>query len=183
MLTGKQLQILAVLAENPAKELYLSEIGRIIEKSPGVFQKSINALEREGWVSSRKSGNQRLFRVNDKHPLFSEMKLLLRKTSGAQAVLKNIVSHIDGIKTALIYGSYAKDSMRADSDIDLLVVAASPADEDILVEALAKAERSLAREINYKFYNTSDLKRRLEKKDPFLKQVLSGKILIIKGKI
>ncbi|MBF0523421.1 MAG: nucleotidyltransferase domain-containing protein [Candidatus Omnitrophica bacterium] len=181
MVTANQLQILAVLAEHPEREFYLSELGALIGKHPGVFQKGINALEREGWVTSTRRGNQRLFRVNAKHPLLKEMKALIRKSIGAEALLKSIVNNMPEVKTALIYGSYAKESMRADSDIDLLVVANDLKVEDSLVGELSKVEKSLQRDVNYKIYEQKDFKQRRKQKDPFLSEVLSDKHIILKG--
>lgn len=153
----------------------------MIGKHPGVYQKSINALEREGWVSSQRRGNQRLFRINTQHPLFKEMKALIRKSVGAEALLKTLVNGISMIKTALIYGSYAKGNMRADSDIDLLVVTEDREVEDALVNALSKAEKSLQRDVNYKIYEENDFLQRRNKKDPFLSEVLSDKHIVLKG--
>jgi predicted nucleotidyltransferase len=181
MLTNKQIQILAIFTENPAKEFYLSEIGRIIGKQPGVFQKSINALVKESWLISSRRGNQRVFKVNASHPLFNEVKALIRKTNGAEAVLRKLMAGIKDVSVALVYGSYAKDRLRADSDIDLLVVAQNPDAEDILVKELPGAEKAIQREVNYKFYAVKDFDKRRKAKDPFLSEILSDKYILLKG--
>ena len=105
----------------------------------------------------------------------------MRKTAGFEAGLKRLVDAIPGIKTALIYGSYAKGGMRADSDVDLLVVTTRAAAEDELVRALARLERALGREVNYKLYREADFDRRRRDKDPFLAEVLSGGRIMLKG--
>ncbi len=183
MFTANQLRILAVLAEHPDREFYLSEVGSLIGKPPGVFQKGINALERDGWVESRRRGNQRLFRVNTQHPLLNEMKALIRKSIGVEALLKTVVDHIPQINTALIYGSYAKDSIRSNSDIDLIVVAKDLKVEDTLVIELARLEKYLQRDVNYKIYDQKDFHQRRKNQDPFLTEVLSGKHIVLKGAV
>ena len=80
MVTTNQFQILALLSESPEKDFCLSEVGSSIGKHPGVFRKGINALEREGWVISYRRGNQRLFKINKKHPLYNEMIALAMKS-------------------------------------------------------------------------------------------------------
>ena len=112
MLTTNQLQILAVFVENPHKEFYFSEVGRILGKLPGAFQKGVNSLVREGWLIDARRGNQRVFKINDSHPLFNEIKALIRKTTGGEAVLRKIAEDNKDITIALIYGSYAKDRLR-----------------------------------------------------------------------
>lgn len=182
-MTSGQLQILAPLIENPDEEYHLSELGKIIGKKPGVFQKGINALEREGWVLSRRRGNQRLVRINGTHPLLNEIRALVRKTVGVEALLKKALTGIEGIWTALIFGSYAKNRMRRDSDIDLLVVAGKPAAEDELVKVLGGIEKQIGREINYKFYIRRAYEFKKRSGDPFLKEVLSDSHVLLKGEL
>ena len=183
MITTSQLQILAVLVEHSDREFYLSEIGSLIGKHPGVFQKSSNALEREGWVTSRRRGNQRLFQVNAKNPLLKEMKALIRKSVGAQGRLKEMVDNFPEIKSAIIYGSYAKEKMRTDSDIDLLVVTNDIKIEDDFVLGLAILEKALQRDVNYKIYDEKDFDQRRKQKDPFLTEVLCDKHIVLKGSV
>jgi len=181
MLTNNQSLLLAILAENPQKEYFLQELGRLIGKKPGFFQRGINSLEKLGWVVSRRQGTLRLFKINEAHPLHKEIKAIVRKTTGVEAELRRVVNDIDAIKTAFIYGSYAKDHMRADSDIDLLTVVTDVKAEDRLVKELAGVEKLLGREVNYKLYDDKSFKQHLRKKDPFLTEVLSGKHIILKG--
>lgn len=94
MITSSQMRILSVLVEFPGKDYNLSEIGARIGKQPGAFQKGINVLESEGWVRSSRRGNQRLFSINEGHPLLKEIKALVAKTVGAEALLKALVNDL-----------------------------------------------------------------------------------------
>lgn len=181
MFGTNQSLILAILFENPQREYYLHELGRLVGKKPGVFQIGINSLEKQGWVVSRKQGPLRLFKINEQHPLYKEIKSVVRKTVGVEAELKGLVNNIEGIELALIYGSYAKDSMRPDSDIDVMLVVRDSKAEDKLVAELSRLEKTLGREINYKLYDENDFKQRRKSKDPFLTEVLSDKHIILKG--
>jgi len=181
MFGSKQTLILAILSENPQKEYYLQELGRLVGKKPGVFQIGINSLEKQGWITSRKQGPLRLFKINENHPLYKEIKSFVRKTVGLEAQLKEILNKIDGIEKALIYGSYAKDKMRPDSDVDVLVVVNNNKAEDRLVTEFSRIEKTIGREINYKLYNEKDFSKRMKEKDPFLIEVLRDKHIILKG--
>lgn len=181
MFTAHQSRILAVLSENPQKEYYLQELGRLLGKKPGVFQRGLNSLQEQGWIISRKQGNLRLLKINDHHPLCKEIASVVRKTFGVEAELKKAVDDIKGIKSAFIFGSYARGGMRPDSDVDLLVITDDPADEDKLVEKLSIVEKMLGREVNYKIYENRDFQRRRKSKDPFLAEVLERKHIVLKG--
>lgn len=183
MFSVNQSLILAILSENPEREYHLQELGRLVGKKPGVFQRGINSLEKQDLILSRKFGGLRLFRINLDHPLSKEIKAMTRKTSGAQGDLKKILDKMTPVVTALIYGSYAKDSLRTDSDIDLLVVADGPKAEDEIVKQLAVVEKKFGRDVNYKFYRETDFDHRRKNKDPFLAEVLSDKYILLKGSL
>jgi len=183
IMSPNQFSILAILDENPKREYHLHELGRLMGKKPGVFQRGINSLEKGGLINSRRQGNLRLFRINENHPLHKEIMALVRKTYGIEALLREAVMNIPGIRIALIYGSYARNKMRADSDVDLLIVADDPKTEDILVEALDGIEKTLQREVNYRIYEIEDFERKRESGDPFLQEVLSGEHVALKGSL
>lgn len=108
---------------------------------------------------------------------------LVRKICGIEALLRNAVMNIPGIRIALIYGSYARNKMRADSDVDLLIVTDDPKTEDILVEGLDGIEKALQREVNYRIYEMEDFERKRQSGDPFLQEVLSGEQISLKGSL
>lgn len=182
MYTDNQTQILATLISQPDKEYYLSELGKILQKHPGIFQRGINSLERQGIIISHKRGNQRLFSINKKHPLFNEIKAIIQKTQGAEGLLRKITKEIKEISIALIYGTYAKDKMRSDSDIDILIVGNARA-EGILLKKIGKIEKKLQREINYKIYSKIEFTKKREMKDPFLEEILFDRYILLKGTI
>ncbi|MFH0948365.1 MAG: ArsR family transcriptional regulator [Elusimicrobiota bacterium] len=182
MYTDNQTQILATLTSHLDKEYYLSELGEILQKHPGVFQRGINSLERQGIIISHKKGNQRLFSINKKHPLFNEIKAIIQKTMGAEGLLRKKVLEIKEISIALIYGTYARDKMRSDSDIDILIVGDIRV-EDILLKKIEKIEKKLQREINYKLYSKIEFVKKRKTKDPFLEEILSDRYILLKGTI
>lgn len=179
--TKNQSQILALLISHPGEELYMSEIGDAIGKRPGVFQKGINALEAQGIITSRKRGNQRLFRLNDKHPLLNEIKNIVAMSAGAEAELRAIFNRMPKVLSAVIYGSYASGAMRPDSDIDVLIVGSDNSIEDNLMRKFSSAEKRLRREINYTLYLPSEFDNKLNGNDPFLENIQHNKYIVLKG--
>ena len=107
----------------------------------------------------------------------------MQKTYGAEGLLRRLVKEIKGISIALIYGSYARDKMHLDSDIDILVVADNLKSEDELLSKIDGIEQILQREINYKFYSEKEFFKKMKAKEPFLEEVLSDKYILLKGKV
>ena len=183
MYTQRQLQILALLMDAPGREYYLSEIGERLGKHPGVFMRGLSSLEKEGILTSRKKGNQRLVTINPHHVFYHEISSMVKKAAGAEGSLRDVVKKIKEIRLAFIYGSYAKGGMRADSDIDLIAVTDKTSAEDLLLKNIVKIEKQLSRECNYKIYSTREFDEKRRSKDPFLSRVLSEKMIMLKGKI
>ena len=180
MFSNNQLKILALLMSQQEKEYYMSEIGEVLEKKPGVFQRGLNSLVKEGIVVSRRKGNLRLFRINTDYPLFPEIRKIVEKTVGVEGLLRRMVEGMDKVEKAFIYGSYAKDSMRADSDIDLAVVGDGGIESELIRE-LKKIEELVDREINYRLYSRKEFAEKTTAKDAFLLEILSDEIIILKG--
>lgn len=141
--TKNQKLILEIFFNDPAKSYYFRELGRIVEKQPGVFQKDINKLVAHGFLISEYKARSRFFKLNKKHPLYKELKAIFFKTVGAAGKLKEILKNINDIKITFIFGSFAKEEEDSFSDIDLMIIG-NP-DEDLLISKISKLETQLAR--------------------------------------
>lgn len=191
LFTNNQAQVLAVLLSQPGKDFNLSELGEIIGKHPGVFQRGINSMEKDGLIVSKKRGNQRLFRINGNNPFFDEIKSIIEKTIGVEGLLKEMVNNVKGIIIALIYGSYAKGELRSDSDIDVLIIVGKKYNEshlfdivqDEILDKVTVIEKKIQRDINYKLYLEDEFVLKRKEKNPFLEEVFSEEYIKLKGKV
>lgn len=179
-LSENQLLLLRLFFTNPEKSFYMQEVGRILGKKPGVFQRTLNALAEEGWLKSEYRAHARFFQANTQHPLYPELKRIVAKTVGVEGALRDLVERLSEVSVALLYGSFAKGTQQRDSDIDLLVVGKPSAEEKLLKE-IGSLEKKLQREINYKFYSEEEFRRKRAKGDPFLEEVFTDKRIVLKG--
>ena len=83
---------------------------------------------------------------------------------------------------APIYGSVAKKTDTAQSDIDLLVVADDLTLED-LYSALSTAEQQLGRPVNPTLLTRGELDKRSTSGNPFLERVLGGPMIPLIGEL
>jgi predicted nucleotidyltransferase len=75
-------------------------------------------------------------------------------------VLKNALKPLSKkIKAAFVFGSFATNSARAGSDVDLLVIGSCSFGE--VVAAVGKAQDKLGREVNPSVYPADEFKKRL----------------------
>lgn len=164
---------------NPEKSFYLRELERKLGIPVSMLRKELIALEKEGIFSSSRQGNLLYYSLNKEYPLYNEIKAIIFKTIGIQGTLSRALLPLKDIEVALIYGSYAKSSSNAKSDVDLFIIG-NP-NEDILVEKINNLEKNLKREINYNIYSRADFEKKKKKKDSFIEDVLKNKKIFLMG--
>ena len=81
LFSPNQLLLCKLFAFYPDRSFYMQEIGRILEKKPGVFQRMLNILEKEGFVKSEFKANARFFQLNPDYGILKEIQGILKKTS------------------------------------------------------------------------------------------------------
>jgi len=178
-LTKNRAELLKLFFTNPDQAFYMQEIGRILGKKPGAFQRTLNNLVSEGTLESEYRANARYFKVNKNYPLFEELKSIVFKTVGVSGSLKDVLERVGNVEFAFIYGSFAKAKEDYMSDIDL--VAIGDLDEDRLIRELDKLEEQLQREINYKLYTLKEFRKEVEGRMPFLVEILRDKKVVVIG--
>jgi predicted nucleotidyltransferase len=178
-LTKNQAELLRLFFTNPDKAFYMQQIGRILGKKPGVFQRTLNNLVSENILKSEYKANARYFKINKSYPLYKELKSIIFKTVGVVGSIRTVLEKINNLNIAFIYGSYAKKGQNSLSDIDILII--GKPNEDKLSSYLDNLEEKLQREINYKLYSLANFKKDIEVKEPFISEILEDKKIMIKG--
>ena len=169
-------KLLSYFFTNPQANLYLREIAAKLNVDAANLSRELSQLVSDGVFISRKQGNLKYFSLNSQYPLYRELKSIISKTIGVQGAIKKLLSKIPGIKRAFIYGSFAKNTERAGSDIDLcLVIRKKDFKENPLLERLHQLESGLGREINYTFFTEEEWKSKQRSKDSFVLAILKGK--------
>lgn len=172
-------ELLVLYFTNSDKKYYLRELERILNFSVGNIRRELIKLESAGLFLSESKGNLVYYNLNKSYPLFKELKSIIFKTSGAPKMLQNILEKFKGISQAFVYGSFAKEEERGDSDIDLLII--GKVDEDKLIEEIDKLERKLQREINYAIYGKEDFSKKKKEESSFVLDILKEKKIFLIG--
>jgi len=178
-LTKNRAELLRLFLTNPEQSFYIQEIGRILGKKPGIFQRTLNNMEKEGILASEYKANARYFKANKEYPLYKELKSIVFKTVGVVGSIGDFLKKVGNVNYAFIYGSYAKAKENYLSDVDLIII--GKPDEDKLIKEVDRLEEQLKREINYKLYTINDFKIEIKQKEPFILEILRDKKIMIIG--
>ncbi len=85
---------------------------------------------------------------------------------------------LDRVKVAFVHGSFAKGSMKADSDVDIIVIGSCRFAE--VVNSITHAQDKLGMEVNPSVYPEAEFKEKIAKKHHFLTTTLKEpKIFLI----
>jgi len=181
--TDSQAKVYLWIYGQPERSYHLSELRRLTGLGSASLQREINRLVVSGLANSTLQGNQRQISANRQSPLFKELSDLTRKVMGAAALLKEALLPIEQkIEVAFLYGSVAKQSDTAQSDIDIMIIG-SDLTLSVLLEQLLPVEEMLCRKVNPTFYTVHEFKKRLSDTDSFVNKVLSQPIIELFGNI
>jgi predicted nucleotidyltransferase len=164
-------RLLAQLMDTPRDRYHLRELARRVHTSAGTAARELGRLAADGLVVSEMEGRQRYYRVNTASPLYQPLRDLVRRTIGAPAVLRQHLAGVAGIERAMIFGSYADGRLKADSDVDLLVVGTP--DRDELTDALEAAGQELGREVNEVVMTASEFDERRQRQDGLVMSIVT----------
>ncbi|MGQ0545561.1 MAG: nucleotidyltransferase domain-containing protein, partial [Betaproteobacteria bacterium] len=121
------------------------------------------------------------YRANPASPVFEELRGIVEKTSGIDDMARQaLLAAGRKIRLALIYGSVAKGTNRAGSDLDVLVV--GDIAFDALVRLLQPVEQRIGREISPRLYSPAEFRSK-RSSDRFLKSVLAGRVIPLIGSL
>ena len=181
LFTTTQQRLLGLLFGQPGRSFFVTELIELADVGRGAVQRELLRLERSGLVVTERHGNQKHCRANSDAPIYNELCSIISKTVGVQEQVRAALEPLAAqIFIALIYGSVAKQSDTAASDIDLLVVSDHLTLED-LYSHLSTAELKLGRQINPTLYTVVEFSKRRSSGNSFLKRVLEGPTTVFWG--
>jgi predicted nucleotidyltransferase len=155
------------------------EIARSITENINSVRCELKKLSSIGLVASEREANLLYYRINTHCPLYKELKNLIYKTEAFGAYLKKMTKLPSDIQVAFVYGSTAYNQEREKSDIDLFVL--GNIDGERLHRYIFNLEEKIDREINTVHMDSTEFRTKIKKKNVFLKRILSGEKIFIKG--
>lgn len=173
LFTRSRARVLEWLFGQPGRSYHFNELRRLTGLGSASLQRELKRLVESGLVRSERVGNVRRFQANPESPVYVELSSLIGKTLGIEAKLREALAPLaPRLRAAWLYGSVAKGTDTATSDIDVLIVGEGlPLSE--VIAALLPLERKLGRKINPTCYTAKEFARRRADRDSFVNRVLA----------
>ena len=177
--TPSQAKVYPWLFGQPDRSYHLSELRRLSGLGSASLQREVNRLVDAGLVLSERTGNLRRFQANPASPVHTELVTLTRKTLGLVPLLREALTPLaTQLNEAYVYGSVARQTDTAHSDIDLMLVGADLGLADVRPLVLP-LEPALGRKINPTIYTPEQYTKRLQEPDSFIQRVLAQPTLTL----
>lgn len=181
LFTTTQQRVLSLLFGQPSRSFFASELIRLTGSGSGAVQRELQRLVSSGLVTVTQVGRRKHHQANPDSPVFEELRgLVLKTVSMADPIREALEPLVPEIALALVYGSVAKGTDTAASDVDLLVVSDQVMLEDIY-SALAPVETKLHRRFSPTLYTTKEFRERKAAGSAFLTRVLADEHLVLVG--
>lgn len=172
LFTPVQQRVLGVLFCNPERSFAISEIISLAGTSAGSVERELARLESGELVLVRRLANEKHYQANHAAPTFSELRMLVLKTSGVADVIRvALTSKAKRIRAAFVYGPVEQTHTGA-SEIKLLVISDTLIYSD-LAASLSEASSILGRKITPTLYSSRELARRVRANDSITRRILS----------
>lgn len=181
LFTRGQQRVLGILFAQPDRSFPATELIALAGVGTGAVHRELIRLVQSGLVTVTPLGRQRRYQANRQSPLFPELHGLVLKTVGLAEPLRQALAGFGGrIQVAFVYGSVAKGSDTAASDVDLMIIADDLTYGEAFA-ALEQAETAIARKINPNILSLPEWKRRRADESHFFNRVAEQPKLLIVG--
>ena len=171
-------EILKNLFTPEKKCIHLRELSRQTRLSAPVLQRELRQLAETGLVIAQKDGNRVNFSANQQHVLYPVLCELVRKTEGCEAILAECFADCPA-EFVFLFGSFAKGSVRAGSDIDLFVIGDCGLRE--VTRRIHLAAEKIGYEINPYVITMREFRERKGRQDHFLQEIMASPKIFLKG--
>ena len=131
---------------------YLRSLENEFGGSTNAIRLELNRFEEAGMLQSFTEGNKKMFKANDTHPLFKDLRSIVLKYVGIDKIIDTIANRLGDLKKVYLAGDYANG---IDSGIiDLILI--GDIDKKYLINLVEKVESLIHRKIRYLVYDTEE---------------------------
>jgi hypothetical protein len=128
---------------NPSSTAYLRELATEFGVSTNGIREELKLMVDSRLMKCEKAGRQILYRANEEHPLFPELRSMVQKSLGMDRIVESVLTRLGDLEEAYLIDDYAVG--RDTGIVDLLLV--GNINQYHLNDLSRKTERYIGRKI------------------------------------
>jgi predicted nucleotidyltransferase len=172
--------VLQLLLLNSASRYYLRQIATLTGLPVRAVQRELARLASAGLLFETGEGNRKYYQADRQASVFPDLRALLLKTAGLGGLLsRHIEDRRGSIAVAILFGSIARGTDTASSDVDLMVIGDVTGRE--ISPLLASPKETLGRELNVVTMTADEFKKKVVEGNPFVMDVLQEPKIFLMG--
>ena len=129
---------------NLAKKSHLRGLANDFNDSTNSIRLELNNLTEAGYLIKKKEKNKVNYLANHKHPLFKSLVDLVRKHTGVEDIIENIIKSVTDLKKVYLVGDYANG---IDSGNIKIYIEGNITDDNYINKLINKTEKKINRKI------------------------------------
>lgn len=129
---------------NPEATSYLRGLEEEFGESTNAIRIELNRFESAGLLVTWEEKNKKMFSANQNHPLFHDIRNILRKYTGIDTLISKVINKLGNIDSAYLNGMMAKGFDNSSLE---LIIFGDPVDQKYLLSLTKKATTLIKREI------------------------------------
>ena len=174
-----RVRLLTLFLTHPTEAFYIRQIARLTGETYNNVRQELQNLAQLGLILSERRANATYYRANVEHFLFPELKRIILKTEAVGDRLRQALAALGNVRVTFIYGSTARGTEVASSDIDLMVI--GEVDLDALDGTIDSIEEELGRTVNYTLFSAGEWQERVAQGHSFVTDVLTHEKIFLIG--
>jgi predicted nucleotidyltransferase len=142
--------------------------------SLGAVQQALRSLEQIGLITTETIGRAGVHRVNESHDAIAPLRSLASPIEMLTRVVRDTAS---AVETVIVFGSVARGEARADSDIDLVVIA--PETWEGRAHLQQQVHERLGNDCDVLHLTRQDFARAPEDREPVVAEILRDGLALV----
>ena len=145
LITNKtRIKLLLRFFLNAGSKSYLRGLESEFGESTNAIRLELNRFEEAGLLVSSMDKNKKMFEANEQHPLFDDIRSIVKKSMGLDKLIENVVHKLGNVSRAYITGQIAKGL--DDQEIDFVLVG-DEINKSFMETLIEKVEKLIKRKV------------------------------------
>ncbi len=175
MIHNKYYEILRQFIRDYSREIYGRQLIGKVNISQKAIALTLEELEKEGILKARKQGNIKYYSLNVEYSEIKDMLIVIEHLRKKEFLTKyRVLAHLfkEDKRIVGIFGSYAKDTQKEDSDIDMFIIGKK------IPEDYEEKGKKFDLNVSIKYFSEKEWLQLVKTKNNLWKEIISNHVLI-----
>ena len=157
LITSKtRVKLLLKFFLNSNSTSYLRNLETEFRESSNSIRIELNRFEEAGLLKAKIAGNKKMYRANKRHPLYSDLNNIIKKYTGLDKIIDEIITKLGDVEKVYVTGEIAQGM---DAKIIDLILTGKHINKNYLMKLVEKAEKLIGRKIRFVIYKEKEFNK------------------------